>query len=293
MVYKCVNLHSIGRKSNNFIFNSFKLKVMKTKLILLFGIIAVFSSCSSAYRIGQTPDDVYYSPAPPQDEYVTSDNQQDKDTYANNNSNNMEDLGIRRGINDPSFRSDFSLSLGSGYYPYDSYGSSFHNPYNSYYNPYGYTGVTFYPYNNYYNNFYSPYNNYYSPYYNSYYPPLYYITKPGTTSNYSGPRQYNLGAYNVNTNSTAPITTSSTTTSVPVRTFKPQPATTGVGNFVRRIFTSSNNNNRDNYNSRNNNNYNNSNNNTTPARTFQPSSGNNNSSSGSSSGSAPVRTFRH
>ena len=74
---------------------------MKTKLLLLIGIIAVFSSCSSAYRIGQTPDDVYYSPAPEQDEYVTSDNQQDKDSYAYNNSNNIEDLAIRRGINDP------------------------------------------------------------------------------------------------------------------------------------------------------------------------------------------------
>jgi hypothetical protein len=272
---------------------------MKTKLILLFGIIAVFSSCSSAYRIGQTPDDVYYSPAPPQNEYVTSDNQQDKDSYASNNANNMEDLAIRRGINDPSFRNNISLDLGSGYYPYDSYGSSFYNPYNSYYNPYGYTGVTFYPYNNYYNNFYSPYNNYYSPYYNSYYPPLYYITKPGVpASNYNGPRQYNLGAYNINTNRTAPVTTlTTTTTSVPVRTFKPQPNTSGVGNFVRRIFTPSNNNSssNNNRNNSNNNNYNNNNNNTTPARTFQPgtSSGNNNSSSGSSSGSAPVRTFRH
>jgi hypothetical protein len=257
---------------------------MKTKLILLFGIIAVFSSCSSAYRIGQTPDDVYYSPAPPQDEYVTSNNQQDNDSYASNNSNNMEDLAIRRGINDPSFRNSISLGLGSGYYPYDSYGSSFYNPYNSYYNPYGYTGVTFYPYNNYYNNF-------YSPYYDSYYSPLYY-TKIGTASNYSGPRQYNLGAYNINTNRTAPVTTS-TTTSVPVRTFKPQPNTSGVGNFVRRIFTPSNNNSSNNNNRRNNNNNYNNDNNTTPARTFQPSSGNNNSSSGSSSGSAPVRTFRH
>ena len=227
--------------------------------------MVVFSSCSSAYKIGQTPDDVYYSPAPAQEEYVTSDNQQDKDSYAYNNSGNIEDLAIRRGINDPVFRSDFSLGLGNGYYPYESYGSPFYDPYNSYYSPYAYTGVTFYPYNNYYNSFYSPYNNYYSPYYNSYYPPLYYITKPGVTSNYSGPRQYNLGVYNVNTN--RPAMGSSSTTSAPVRTFRPQPTTTGVGGFVRRIFTPSNNNNRsynrgnNNNNNYNNNNYNNNNNN--------------------------------
>jgi hypothetical protein len=271
---------------------------MKTKHLLLLGIIAVFGSCTSAYRIGQTPDDVYYSPAPPQDEYVTADNQQDKDSYAYNNSNNnIEDLAVRRGINDPQFRSNLSFSLGSGYYPYDSYGSGFYNPYNSYYNPYSYTGVTFYPYNNYYNDFYSPYNNFYSPYYNSYYSPLYYITKPGTSvSNYSNrPRQFNLRPYNVNTNRTTPATSATSTSSVPVRTFRPQTNTTGVGNFVRRIFTPSNNtsrsNNDNNYNSRNNN-YNN----TTPTRTFQPSTSsgsNNSSSSGSSSGSAPVRTFRH
>jgi len=267
---------------------------MKPILIHLFGIIVVFSSCSSAYRIGQTPDDVYYSPAPVQEEYVTSDNQQDKDSYAYNNSGNIEDLAIRRGINDPAFRNNISLDLGYGYYPYDSYGSPFYNPYNSYYNPYTYTGVTFYPYNNYYNSFYSPYNNYYSPYYNSYYPPLYYISKPGVTSNYSGPRQYNLGVYNVNTN--RPATGSSSTTSAPVRTFKPQPTTTGVGGFVRRIFTPSNNSSRSYYRGSNNNN-NNYNNNTTPTRTFQPSnsgsSSGGSSSSGGGGGSAPVRTFRH
>lgn len=267
---------------------------MKIKYLLLLGVIAVFGSCSSAYRIGQTPDDVYYSPAPPpQEEYVIQDNQQDKDSYANNNSN-VEDLAIRRGINDPQFRNNVTFDLGSGYYPYDNYGSSFYNPYNSYYNPYSYSGVTFYPYNNYYNSFYSPYNNYYSPYYNSYYPPLYYITKPGIpASNYSGPREYNLHPYNVGTNNNrTPATNTTNSSSAPVRTFQPKPNTSGVGGFVRRIFTPSYNNTRPS------NNYNNGNNNNSSGRTFQPntSSGNNNnssSSSGSGSGSAPVRTFRH
>lgn len=287
---------------------------MKIKHLLLPGLIAILAGCSSAYRIGQTPDDVYYSPAPPaQEEYVAKDNQQDRDSYAYNNSgNNIEDLAIRRGINNPQFRNNVTFDLGGGYYPYDTYGSSFYNPYNSYYNSYNsfyspynsyynpfYTGVTFYPYSNYYNSFYSPFNNYYSPYYNSYYPPLYYVTKPGIpASNYSGPRQYNLHPYNVTTNNTVtPATNTTVPSSAPIRTFQPRPNTTGVGNFVRRIFTPSGNNNtrsNNNYN-RGNNDYNTRNDNA-PARTFQPntSSGNNSSSSsGSSGGSAPVRTFRH
>jgi uncharacterized lipoprotein len=35
---------------------------MKTKLLLLAVSVAVFSSCSTMYKTGQTPDDVYYSP---------------------------------------------------------------------------------------------------------------------------------------------------------------------------------------------------------------------------------------
>ena len=274
----------MGAKVTTSFLNSFKLKAMKTKHLFLLGIIAAFSSCSSAYRIGQTPDDVYYSPAPPQNNYVTTNNQQDKDSYAYNNTYNSEDLAIRRGISDPRYRSNISLDFGYGYNPYNSYGSSFYNPYSSYYNPYTYTGATFYPYNyNYYNS--------YSPYYNYYYPPVYYISKStDAVSNYRGPRKYNLGVYNNNTNA-SPVythpTQPTTPNSVPVRTFITQPTnTSGVGNFIRRVFTPSNN-------TRTYSNDNSSNNNSTPARTIQTNtSGSNSSSSSGSSGSAPVRIFR-
>ena len=43
---------------------------MKSKILLLALIVAVLSSCTTAYKTGQTPDDVYYSPTRPQDEYV-------------------------------------------------------------------------------------------------------------------------------------------------------------------------------------------------------------------------------
>src|SRR5665647_3941979 len=99
--------HTVAKVTTSFL-NSFKLKAMKIKYLPLLGIIAVFAGCSSAYRIGQTPDDVYYSPAPPHDEYVTSNNQQDKDSYVYNNTYNSEDLSIRRGISDPRYRSNIA-----------------------------------------------------------------------------------------------------------------------------------------------------------------------------------------
>ena len=256
---------------------------MKTKHLLLFISIVVFSSCSSAYRIGQTPDDVYYSPAPPPPvEYVKMDNQQDNDAYANNNTNNIEDLAIRRGINDPMYRSNISLDFGFGYNPYDYYGSSLFSPYSSFYNPYTYTGVTFYPYNyNYYNSYYSPFNNYY-------YPPVYILKSGSPASNYTGPRRYNLGVYNNNTSSVISHPEQpATNTSVPVRTFqKPQPVNrSGVGNLIRRVFSPS-------ENTRSYNNDNNGNNNSSPARNIQTNTSGSSSSSSSGSGSAPVRSFR-
>jgi hypothetical protein len=257
---------------------------MKTKHLLLLVLIAfALGSCSSAYRTGQTPDDVYYSPAPPPPvEYVRTDNQQDKDTYAYNNTYNSEDLAIRRGISDPRYRSNISLDFGHGYNPYDYYGSPFYSPYSSYYNPYSYTGVTFFPYN------YNPYS-YYSPFNYYYYSPVYFSKYSSPVSNYSGPRTFNLGAYNNNVNTNRvynhqvqPVTNNT----VPVRTFSApsQPAnrSSGVGNFIRRVFAPSNND------TRSFNNDNSSNNNSSPTR----SSGSSSSSSSSSGSSAPVRTFR-
>ncbi len=43
---------------------------MRSSILLLVLSTAVLGSCTSAYKTGQTPDDVYYSPARQQDEYV-------------------------------------------------------------------------------------------------------------------------------------------------------------------------------------------------------------------------------
>lgn len=289
---------------------------MKIKHMLLFGIVVAFGSCSTAYRSGQTPDDVYYSPAPVQSSYVNTVTDKDRNSYSYRND---EDAAIRRGIQDPAYRTPITLDLGYGYSPYDygSFGySPYSNPYsfgnslygyNSYgmynpymnmgmYNPYmynsfGYGGLGYYnPYS-----FYSPFNMYSSSYYGHYYSSYYY---PATNVNTNrGARRYNLNPYN--NNNTQPANTGSvgvrsgvqpntSTPSAPVR------RTSGVGNVIRRVFTPSNNNT---YNPPTNNNriYNNSNNNTNnnsaPVRSFDNSpSVSTPSSSGNSS--APVRTFR-
>ena len=57
---------------------------MKSAILLLALSAIIFSSCTTAYKSGQTPDDVYYSPARPQDEYVKAqrnDNRYSDDYY--------------------------------------------------------------------------------------------------------------------------------------------------------------------------------------------------------------------
>lgn len=296
---------------------------MKIKHLLLPCVVAALSSCSTAYRTGQTPDDVYYSPAPQENSYVTSATEQDKNSYSYRN---QEDPNIRRGIEDPVYRNAITFSMGMGYgynpyslYPYNSFDNPFYGNgsyygydpygfksmydpyYNSmgYMNPYSYNSIGFY--NSYpFGYGYSPYNFGYSPYYS----PILFSSKTVNTN--TGARRYNLNVYNNNSTNNSgtrgnvqPIrtTTNSGTTQ--------QPRTTGVGTVIRRVFTPSqrstytppsNNtysNNRRTYNNNNYNNNNSNNNYNTPQRTFTPSTPSNSSSSSSeNNNSAPVRTFR-
>ncbi|MGE5106580.1 MAG: hypothetical protein ACM3H8_03490 [Sphingobacteriales bacterium] len=50
---------------------------MNTRILLLGLATASLSSCATAYKTGQTPDDVYYSPAKP-DEYVRVENEDER-----------------------------------------------------------------------------------------------------------------------------------------------------------------------------------------------------------------------
>lgn len=292
---------------------------MKVQYILLFSLVAAISSCTTAYRSGQTPDDVYYSPTPEQNSYVSSGSERDRNSYAYRNS---EEAEIRRGIQNPVYRNPIALDLGIGYgsFGYNSLYSpfgynSFYSPfgYNSFYSPYGYnpymshgmySPYSYYPYG--YNSFYNPYSFYGGSYYGYGYPG--YLT-PSRINTNTGVRRYNLGAYNSSiNNSPAAIRNAvrsniSSESAAPVRSFSNQ-TRSGSGNVIRRVFTPSENrsstrNTNRTYNNRN------ENNNTrqerpayeAPTRTFESRSStpsyNNSSSSGSSNNSsAPVRSFR-
>lgn len=102
-------------KNNDFIFKPSKLTTMKINFLLLAIIIATVSSCSTSYKTGQTPDDVYYSPARLQNDQVRTEKDKEEDVYYT-----TEDRDTRRRVNNRRYRR---------YDRYDTYDRN---------NPYGY-----------------------------------------------------------------------------------------------------------------------------------------------------------
>lgn len=254
-----------GTKIVTSYYNNFKQIIMKTKYLLLVLIIAALTSCSTIYKTGQTPDDVYYSPAraistgnnhtdeSAPEQYGRSFNDQGLNFYS------AEDRMIRMGINDSRYR---YLDNNYGYSPYNySYGNNYgygHNSgryyYDNNFNPY-YT-------NSYYGNY------YYNPYYSTY--PVY-IVKDGPLKT-TTPRTTNLSGYGKNYNNNngtyiiAPHPNNNTNS---------RAKSSGLGNFLNKIVTPANNNS----------------NNTiyTPtqnSRTYTPAPTNNNSNSSSNNSSS-------
>ena len=72
---------------------------MKLKILQILFIAAALTSCSTAYKTGQTPDDVYFSPVTPHDDYVRKNTDVDKNIYTSN-----EDMEIRRRIYNRRYR---------------------------------------------------------------------------------------------------------------------------------------------------------------------------------------------
>lgn len=245
---------------------------MKIKHIPFLALAVAFASCSTAYRTGQTPDDVYYSPAPQQNTYASKDGQQD-DSYVvpeseqdrNSYYYRNEEQEIRRGIEDPVYRNSITFSMGGGYIPYSfslfgggPFGNSLYQPYG--FNYYGYDPFTPYAYNPYgfnssyhsfvyndmifsspygygYHNFgYSPYSFGYSPYSYGYSPYSFYspyYLRLGKVNTNTGARKYNLNAYNNRSNAGAGNATGiSQGNAMPVRTM-----TSGTSAPVRSTTT--------------------------------------------------------
>lgn len=98
--------------------------------ILIVSVLFLFSSCTTAYKSGQTPDDVYYSPARPVDEYVKSEEKEKKeyqDEYAY-----RDDRYLRYKVRNP-YWSSIDEDYYYNYRPYYSY-SPYYSSYNPYYN---------------------------------------------------------------------------------------------------------------------------------------------------------------
>ncbi len=233
---------------------------MKSQILLLALTAAAFSSCTTAYKTGQTPDDVYFSPVRPQDEYVQTERRDDRRYQSREEY--YDDRYLRMRMNNRLRWSE----LDDYYYYGNRYDYSYYNSY-------------------YWNNPWSPcsyWNSHYNPYYTSYV-----IVKPQSTV-YNHPRAFNLNTYNNN------MLTSSNYTN------PAHPGMGGVRPFSISNSVGSNNNNRSNSNTGNflrnifNNNSGSSSSSSARPTTSSSSSSSGSSSSGSGSsggGNAPVRKF--
>jgi len=136
---------------------------MGSKILLLAISAAAFSSCSTAYKTGQTPDDVYYSPA----RVVEVKEKRKYDDQDNRNQ-----VSYRRGV------VDYEITMGIR----DRRWRDFRDDYEYSNSPYHY--VTCNSYN---------YGYYYNPYY---YPWAIYTVKPTYTAPANTtPRMVNLSTY--------------------------------------------------------------------------------------------------
>ena len=176
---------------------------MKNKFLLPVAIILAiaFSSCSTAYRTGQTPDDVYFSKGQDK-EYARVETREDRYRgndeyyYDQDRISDAEMARMRMRMRDYRWR---QMDYYDDYY-FSSRRSMYFDPYVSigYYSPY-YPG--FYSYRSMYSPYaygyrYGMYNPYYSPYYSPYAGvPVYgkpYSVAPATNA---APRRTNLNAY--------------------------------------------------------------------------------------------------
>jgi hypothetical protein len=226
---------------------------MKRTILLLALSAAVLSSCTTAYKTGQTPDDVYYSPARPQDEYVRTEKRDDRQYQSNDEY--YDDRYLRMKVHDRTRWSDLN-----DWYYYERYGIMGNYYYGTYNNPY-----------NSWNYYYNPYCHNNAIAINSKY--------ISVNNNPIRPRNFSLNAYtnnNYNNNNNRVYLKS---TSKPAYN-----NSNGLSNTLKQIFTGGNNNSNSNSNSTPTRTY-------TPSTSSSSSSGSSSGSSGSSSGgvSRPVR----
>lgn len=172
---------------------------MKYKLLPCLALVFIFASCSSTYKATQTPDDVYYSPAPP----AVAENENKKNDKYEEYVSSQDDQYIRmkvRNRNRWQWIDDYDYWNDTRYNPYNSY-SYYQNNWNSWYT-----------WNSWNNPFYTVgYNNHcccYSPYNNISYGYYYPVKVPGTTRSNVG-SYYNNNYNNNNQNNNIKVFSSS------------------------------------------------------------------------------------
>ena len=228
---------------------------MKRQILLLAITAAALSSCTTAYKSGQTPDDVYFSPARPQDEYVQV---KEKDEYRYDDEY-YDDRYLRMKVQNRT-RWDYL----DDWYSYDRYGYRYNYYYGTYYNPY------------------TSWNYYYNPYCRNNVV-IYNPKQSYSVANVPKPRNFNVGSYtntsynnannNVRMNSVKP----GVFVSKPV--YNNANSNKTFSNTVKDFFNSSNRSN-------------NSNNSSAPTRSYTPSSSGSSGSSGSGSSGSSSGTTR-
>lgn len=119
---------------------------MNSRFLLPFLVAAALSSCSTAYKSGQTPDDVYYSPAKDTEEYLEV-RQSNSNRARSYEYDNFDDRWLRMRVRNP-YRwnafDDYDWNTYGGwsnnwYSPFANNWNSYWNGYytwNSWYNPY-------------------------------------------------------------------------------------------------------------------------------------------------------------
>ena len=179
---------------------------MNAKILLIAFSAAAFSSCSTAYKSGQTPDDVYYSPVRVVDERKDNDRKKEETRPAENTVDNNRIMMTIRDRRWREFDEDYNYSYNC---------SPYHYCYSTY-NSYGY---------------------YYNPYYYS--KPLYYPRVAPAPVN-TTPRMVNLNTYkNYSTTTVTDPKTGATTSQTTSRQYNNSNNGSKLGNILREVFTPS------------------------------------------------------
>jgi len=227
---------------------------MQRQILLLAITAAALSSCTTAYKTGQTPDDVYFSPTRPQDEYVRVEEKED-DRYQQYDDEYYDDRYLRMKVHNYS-----QWSTLDDWYAYDRYGYRANSYYGTYYNPY------------------TSWNYHYNPYCSNnviaYHPG--YQGQTSVAQNVSRPRAFNLSSYTGTTynNANNSVKMNSYKTGMGRPVYNNKNSNNGFSNTLKQIFnTGTNSNSNSSYSS--------------PSRSYTPSTNSSSSpSSSSSSGSS-------